>query len=233
MKAILLALALSSHAHAARTPDPVDDPVQLKPDTTMPSPEGFLVELEDGTQLLIKSPVATEENDFSAELDHNPELKIAVAAIFEKEDAYRDDDYPSREASNGRRRGGPVLRRQRYTNRGILGPKGAWPIAKGACATVNGEASFYGGGEKLKPLRADGTRFNTNSLAAAHRTLPIGTRVTVTNLANGKVVSNVIINDRGPAIETGRELDVTSAVAKQLDFIRQGHTKITFRFCRG
>ena len=225
---LALAILLSTHSHALSTPDPKNDPAPEEA-----KQEGFLVELENGTQFMLKDISISDETDFAAELDHNPDLQTVVTAIYENAEALRDDEFPSREAGNGRRRSGPVTRRVRYTNRGILGPKGAWPVAKGACAAVTGEASFYGGGEKLKKLTADGSRFDTNALKAAHRTLPIGTRVTVTNLANGKVVSNVVINDRGPAVETGRELDVTSAVAKKLDFVLQGHTKISFRFCRG
>ena len=123
-------------------------------------------------------------------------------------------------------------RRSRYTNRGILGPSGKWPVGKGQCTTLSGQASYYGGGEKLKSKRADGKRFSSRSIAAAHRTLPLGSKVEIVNAKNGKSVGGVVINDRGPAIETGREIDVTKATAEKLGFIQAGHTTVKIRVCR-
>lgn len=61
---------------------------------------------------------------------------------------------------------------------------------------------------------ASGERFNANGLTAAHRTLPFGTRVRVTNHSNGRSVV-VTINDRGPFV-SGRIIDVTPAAARAL-----------------
>ncbi len=61
-------------------------------------------------------------------------------------------------------------------------------------------------------------------LTAAHRTLPLGTVVRVTNPANGKMVK-VRINDRGPYIK-GRVLDLSAAAAKALGISRGGTTKL-------
>jgi len=61
---------------------------------------------------------------------------------------------------------------------------------------------------------ANGDRFDRNALTAAHRTLPLGTRVLVTNLGNGRAVE-VRINDRGPAV-AGRIIDVSYAAARAL-----------------
>jgi rare lipoprotein A len=63
---------------------------------------------------------------------------------------------------------------------------------------------------------ASGERFAPNKLTAAHRTLPLGTLVRVTNLRNGRSVV-VRINDRGPFTK-GRTIDVSPAAAKQLEF---------------
>ena len=60
-----------------------------------------------------------------------------------------------------------------------------------------------------------------NALTAAHKTLPFGTRVRVTNPATGKSVV-VRINDRGPYAR-GREIDVSRAAAIQLGLIQRGH----------
>lgn len=83
-----------------------------------------------------------------------------------------------------------------------------------------GKASWY----KLAGTTASGERANPQGLTAAHRTLPFGTLVDVTNLANGKTVT-VRINDRGPFAK-GRVIDVTLAAAKQLGFVNKGITKV-------
>ena len=82
-----------------------------------------------------------------------------------------------------------------------------------------GEASFYGARHHGKKT-ASGERFDQNQLTAAHRTLPFGTRVQVTNLDNNKPVV-VRINDRGP-FNRKRLIDISHAAAEQLDMLRSG-----------
>jgi rare lipoprotein A len=65
---------------------------------------------------------------------------------------------------------------------------------------------------------------NPGALTAAHRSLPFGTRLKVTNQNNGRSVV-VRINDRGPFVR-GRMLDLSLAAAKQLGFIASGHTAV-------
>ncbi|MGF1678286.1 MAG: septal ring lytic transglycosylase RlpA family protein [Candidatus Methylacidiphilales bacterium] len=67
---------------------------------------------------------------------------------------------------------------------------------------------------------ASGEIYNMNHFTAAHRTLPFGTRLRVTNPANG-ISTTVTINDRGPFIR-GRDLDLSHAAAQHLGIIRQG-----------
>ena len=67
---------------------------------------------------------------------------------------------------------------------------------------------------------ASGERFNPNALTMAHKTLPFGTVVRVTNLRNGKSVQ-VRVNDRGPFV-AGRLADLSLAAAHQLDMLRAG-----------
>jgi len=67
---------------------------------------------------------------------------------------------------------------------------------------------------------ASGERFDPNALTMAHKTLPFGTMVRVTNLRNGKSV-HVRVNDRGPFI-AGRVADLSLAAAHQLDMLRAG-----------
>lgn len=76
-----------------------------------------------------------------------------------------------------------------------------------------GKASFYGAMFHGRPT-ASGERYDQNSLTAAHRTLPMGTRVKVKNLRNGREVV-VRINNRGPYVK-GRIIDLSSKAAKDL-----------------
>ncbi len=91
--------------------------------------------------------------------------------------------------------------------------------AEASNATV-GVASFYGHTSQT----ASGQKFNANELTAAHRTLPFGTRVRVTNIATGHSVV-VRINDRGPYV-AGRVLDVSHAAAETLHMTDQGVAKV-------
>jgi rare lipoprotein A len=65
---------------------------------------------------------------------------------------------------------------------------------------------------------------NPAAMTAAHRSLPFGTKLKVTNKRNGKAVI-VRINDRGPFIK-GRVIDLSKAAARQLGFIGAGHTSV-------
>jgi rare lipoprotein A len=86
-----------------------------------------------------------------------------------------------------------------------------------------GEASFYGN-ELAGNRTASGERFNPRALTAAHRTLPLGSKLRVTNKANGKSVI-VRINDRGPFVKS-RLIDVSYAAAQQISMIRSGHARV-------
>ena len=84
-----------------------------------------------------------------------------------------------------------------------------------------GLASWYGRRFHGK-LTASGEIFNQEKFTAAHRTLPWGSRVKVTNLSNGKSVE-VRINDRGPFVK-GRIIDVSRAAARVLGIVKSGIT---------
>ena len=71
---------------------------------------------------------------------------------------------------------------------------------------------------------ASGERYDEKALTAAHRTLPFGTRVQVTNLSNGRSVI-VTITDRGP-FARGRVIDVSRRAARRLDFLRDGTARV-------
>lgn len=92
-----------------------------------------------------------------------------------------------------------------------------------------GIASWYGARYHGRRT-ANGERFDMNALTAAHRTLPFGTRVRVTNLGNGRSVV-VRINDRGPFVR-GRIIDLSRHAAERLGFTRQGVTRVEVRAIR-
>ncbi len=91
-----------------------------------------------------------------------------------------------------------------------------------ALATQTGQASWYGmeGGQ----LTATGERYNPQGLSAAHRTLPFGTKVRVTNLRNNQSVV-VRINDRGP-YTGGRIVDLSEAAAAEVGIKQSGVGKV-------
>lgn len=84
---------------------------------------------------------------------------------------------------------------------------------------MRGVASWYGN-EFQSRKTASGARFNTHAMMAAHRTLPFGTKVLVTNLANHKSCI-VKITDRGP-YAAGRIIDLSLAAAEELDMTQTG-----------
>jgi rare lipoprotein A len=90
----------------------------------------------------------------------------------------------------------------------------------------HGIASFYTTGTKT----ASGEKFNTNELTAAHRTLPFGTRLRVTNVTTGRSVT-VRVNDRGPFIH-GRVVDVSYAAATTLGMVGGGIAKVKLEVVR-
>ncbi len=101
----------------------------------------------------------------------------------------------------------PVKNRYRYTK--------GW--------TQIGMASYYGKKFHNKQM-ANGKLFNMYALTCAHRKLPFGTKVKVTNLENGKWVI-VTVTDRGPFVK-GRIIDLSYAAAKEIDMISKGVAKV-------
>ena len=86
-----------------------------------------------------------------------------------------------------------------------------------------GVASYYG--RRFHGRRtANGERFDMHAMTAAHKTLPFGSRVRVTNPSNGRSVV-VRINDRGP-FARGRVIDLSRAAAEEIGMIRRGHARV-------
>jgi rare lipoprotein A len=82
-----------------------------------------------------------------------------------------------------------------------------------------GKASFYADKFEGGPT-ASGEKYRHNKLTGAHKTLPFGTKVKVTNIANNQSVE-VVINDRGPWVEN-RIIDLSKSAAEKLGFVNQG-----------
>lgn len=99
-------------------------------------------------------------------------------------------------------------------------PDTAWPEAG---ARIDGLASWYGRQHQGRPT-ASGEAFDMNKLTAAHRTLPFGTRLRVTNVKNGKSVV-VRVNDRGPHVP-GRVLDLSYRAARALGMTDAGVARV-------
>ncbi|QKV19732.1 septal ring lytic transglycosylase RlpA family protein [Oricola thermophila] len=94
-----------------------------------------------------------------------------------------------------------------------------------ACSTLParaqcGKASWYA----LHSQTASGEMMDPSEMTAAHRKLPFGTRVRVTNERNGKSVI-VRINDRGPFVR-GRIIDLSKAAASRIGMVRSGHAPV-------
>ena len=96
-----------------------------------------------------------------------------------------------------------------------------------------GLASYYGPGFHGKRT-ASGETFDQRAMTAAHRTLPLGTVVRVTNLENGRSVV-VRINDRGPYgrnVRKGTIIDLSRGAAQRLRFIKDGLVRVTVEVLR-
>ena len=134
---------------------------------------------------------------------------------------------------SGRRRAGPGARPAL-----LLGPAVAAAVLIGAGAAPalgedggeghnrivhkeRGEASFYGPGLEGKPT-ASGEKLDGDKLTAAHRELPLGTEVTVTNTETGEKVE-VEVNDRGPHAQD-RVIDLSTAAAREIGITKKDGT---------
>jgi rare lipoprotein A len=101
------------------------------------------------------------------------------------------------------------------------------PATKSAArASHYGVASFY----KDDTETASGEKFDPQQLTAAHRTLPFGTRLRVTNVETGRSVT-VRVNDRGPYI-AGRSVDLSYSAADTIGMVERGVTKVKIEVVR-
>ena len=95
--------------------------------------------------------------------------------------------------------------------------------------TQTGKASYYSNKFQGKKM-ANGDRYRKGKLTAAHKTLPFGTKVKVTNQQNGKTVK-VKITDRGPHVR-GRIVDLSRAAANRIDMVEAGTVPVKLKVIR-
>lgn len=98
------------------------------------------------------------------------------------------------------------------------------PMQSAAGYKAYGVASWYGA--ESGNLTASGVRFNPNGLTAAHKTLPLSSKVRVTNLRNGRSV-DVLVNDRGP-FKANRLIDLSHRAAEQIGM--RGLAEVTVEY---
>lgn len=116
------------------------------------------------------------------------------------------------------------------------GPPAGWPTPdaparkKAGGPVSQGTASWYGPKYHGRTT-ANGERFDMEALTAAHRSLPFGTRIRVTNLRNGRELV-LRVNDRGPYID-GRILDVSRRAARELGFLKAGLAMVRIEVMKG
>jgi len=106
-------------------------------------------------------------------------------------------------------------------------------LPKGVLEVREGYATYYGRDFQGKTA-ASGVPFDMRALVAAHPTYPFGTRLRVTNLANGRTVQVRVI-DRGPAAgprSTGVVIDLSYRAAEMLRFIDDGRTRVRVEVLR-
>jgi len=112
----------------------------------------------------------------------------------------------------------------------IAAPAATFLLLLSACSpkiTEKGNASFYADSFQGRKT-ASGETFRQSKKTAAHKTLPFGTKVKVTNLKNGKTVK-VRINDRGPFV-AGRMIDLSKGAARKLGMVRDGVAEVSIRY---
>ena len=97
------------------------------------------------------------------------------------------------------------------------------PLVEEASAAIGGGVASWYGREFAGRRTASGERFDPSGYTAAHRTLPFGSRVRVTNASGESVV--VRINDRGP-FHGGRVIDLSQAAAAELGIVRAGSGRV-------
>jgi len=106
------------------------------------------------------------------------------------------------------------------------------PLFVSSCAkpfVQEGKASYYSNKFQGRPM-ANGQPYRKGKLTAAHKTLPFGTKIKVTNQQNGKTVK-VKVTDRGPHVK-GRIVDLSLKAARRVDLVKAGVAPVQVKVIR-
>lgn len=137
-----------------------------------------------------------------------------------RKQAYAKDRYTTKQAAKPKKKYTTSAKKKTY-KKSKKYAKGNYGKSRYSGKTLYGKASFY-----WQPQRvASGGWFNPNAMTAAHKSLPFGTKVRVTNKHNGRSVV-VKINDRGPYIK-GRIIDLSKAAAHKIGMQNAGVVPVT------
>lgn len=143
-------------------------------------------------------------------------MTVGVAPASAKNWACQGPAYACGSKATAAKHSGKKVRKSAYNSHKSHTRTGKRARVAQGGHNLTGKASYY-----WQPQRvASGGWFNPNAMTAAHKTLPFGTKVRVTNKVNGKSVV-VTINDRGPYV-AGRVIDLSRAAAKAISMTGSG-----------
>lgn len=176
----------------------------------------------------LKEPLFAEVIEPSQSNTENPDKKITASYDFTTKDPLANVDFgtstPQKLNLSAENdvvaHSSAITKATSYTVRG----KKYRTLSTAEGFIQEGKASWYGPGFHGRKT-ASGEVFNMNALTAAHKRLPLGSRVKVTNLANGKSVV-VRITDRGP-FHGNRVIDLSKAAAKELGVLAAGTADVS------
>lgn len=227
--AVALAAPLSAYAQMATVANPAEAPRKIVKtiDFTKNSDVALFA------QVLSPQPESKQENSVSAAPESKKaEVNIVKVIDFTQQDPFAAVDFSGKTVNQAEAK--VVAQRQEkavaqstaiaksvtYTIRG----KTYRTLSSAENFSEEGSASWYGPGFHGRKT-ASGEVYDMYEMTAAHKHLPLGSRVKVTNLTNGKSVV-VRINDRGP-FHGDRVIDLSKAAAQALDVLHAGTAKVS------
>ena len=176
---------------------------------------------EKGEKTIVKKISTTDGKVSGEEVVKEEVTKEPVTEVIAKGTKKRPAEEPKSEDVSKASGDAPKQSRKKRSESAPQGGKAVSGVR--SCG-----ASFYGNGDGTDGgPTASGERFNTHAYTAAHKSLPFGTRVRVTNKANGRSVV-VRINDRGPYVG-GRCLDLSYAAMKSIGGVSSGVARVDWQ----
>ena len=176
---------------------------------------------EKGEKTIVKKVSTTDGKVSGEEVVKEEVTKEPVTEVIAKGTKKRPAEEPKSEDVSKASGDAPKQSRKKRSDSAPQGGKAVSGVR--SCG-----ASFYGNGDGTDGgPTASGERFNTHAYTAAHKSLPFGTRVRVTNKANGRSVV-VRINDRGPYVG-GRCLDLSYAAMKSIGGVSSGVARVDWQ----